>query len=385
MRWIRSSLAFAFLVVLLALGTAWYLMSRVRAPNDLQPKPETASSVVTSSPEPIPDEEASSAYRLPGSWSFAKVIDDVHFHDSPARKDKAVPVDVLPTLTRSLDELLEGKRRLDDFALEVRWAEKGRGKSMTIHGDGLGIHWQGKQFFLSSEQRLDMLSKLKAAKFLAMPPVLGKSPESPKPSEQPNTDPPSGIIALRIGSEFKAVELRKEEFAHGDFLALGKNLMAFLKPSASSIGADSLDDGLQKIADRRLDPRAMQIEVMYFRHLEHHTLNVDGLSATDGGTDYFWRPFKGHKSLKLEDLAIFITSVQQARFATLLNRINADFDFARTIRVRVLNREYSVRAGNDYAWTRPLSPEEDRQRFLTVWRAADGLRPERIYEKKTED
>src|SRR5437868_193055 len=107
------------------------------------------------------------------------------------------------SLPKSLDEMLAGKRSLDTFRLDVKWIESGKESSITIYGDGLGIHWQGKQFQLSKEKRLDLLRKIKTAKFLTMLENLGELPKGAKSSKQPAPGLGRGKISLQIGKESK--------------------------------------------------------------------------------------------------------------------------------------------------------------------------------------
>jgi hypothetical protein len=378
-RWTRKSRVLAAVALLSAFGMVgtvawWAVLQSVPPPPAFD---QNAARPAAPAAQSVPDEEATSPHHLPGSHSFADALGDLWEHrigqfvGPPPRTDAP--------LARALDELLAGTRPLDTFALEVRWTANGRGMSATLFGDGLGIHWQGKQFRLSVERRLGLFRTLQAADFPAMPAVLGKPPDAPAP---PDPSRPRGVLALRIGDNAKAIERGDDGPADEAFATLVRHLLECLADSGSGVGVDGLEDGLEKVLDQRLDARALQIEVRYLRHLHCYTLRIDGRSAAVGGTDYFFAPFTGRKTLTMGDLTEFIGTIRRDGFLTLPKWISSNFDFSRTVTIRVLSAEYTASGGNGYGVREPLDPKEMRERFLAVWRAADALRPESVYEQR---
>jgi hypothetical protein len=300
----------------------------------------------------------------------------------PAHAQKPAPPAGEQSLAEPLEELLAGKRALDAVGLEVQWTENGKTSSVTIHGDGLGIHWQGKQFWLSAEQRLDLLRKLKAAEFLSMPPLLGGLPKGAEPPRKLDPERGYGRISLRIGKGAKVVEHDNEGPVNEQFVTLAKDLLATaIKHSASGVGVDSLADGLQKVLDDKIDVRAVKIEVGHMRKLACNTLEIEGLAAKVRGTNDVGAPFRGERSLRAEGLAAFIKMLQGEKFHELPENVKVKYDYYMHlgITVRILDKEHRTRGSG---FDPELSPEEQSRRFEAVWRASRALQPPPIYEKK---
>lgn len=281
-------------------------------------------------------------------------------------------------LAESLDELVAGKRLLDTVGLGVKWTDSRKESSITIHGDGLGIHWQGKQFQLSAEQRLALLRKLKAAKFLAMPPLLGKLPKGAEPPwEQPWG---RGSISLRIGKEAKVVEHDSEGPVNEEFVRLAKDLLTTcIKHSAAGVGVDSLADGLQKVLDHKVDVRAMRITVSRLHSPASDWLEIEGHAAKVSGLDRRLNSFNGQKSLTAEELTTFIKKLQGEKFHELPRYVRPKWSDILYIKVRVLDKEHSTggkSSGSKY------SPAEQVLRFEAVWNATKALQPPHNYDKK---
>jgi hypothetical protein len=283
----------------------------------------------------------------------------------------------MPPMAKALDALLAGTRPLDEFVLELTWTEGGKETSLTIYGDGLGIHWQSKQFRLSPEQRLDVLRKLKAANFLALPDREGGLPrgQGEKPARR-DAEPFHGAIALRIGNQSKTVQHVGQGPANETFVRLARELAEMgVKEAAAGIGVDSLADGLQKILDKKIDARALKIQEAYLRHQACHTFTVKGLAAKIAGLDYWGKPFKGQKALSGDDLTAFIKSLQVHKFADLPEDLNLTADiFAIAITVRVLDKEHRS-WGHGWGHTSKKSPEEQLRRLDAVWTSTRALHP----------
>ncbi len=378
MRWTRKSLACATIAVLLAIGivggTVWWLVRPQNAPTPPNPDPDVSLPEPAAPEQPATEPEVFSPHHLPGSWSF----EDLDRHRTLQEWVEDKRPDVTASLPPALDELLKGKRPLETCALEVKWTEGGKGTSITIHGDGLGIHWQGKQFQVSAEQRLDLLRKLRAANFLAIPDHLGKLPKGTEPPKDQDRRRACGRIALRIGKESKIVDHNNEGPANEQLVRLAKDLLTTcLKHSASGIGVSSLEDGLQKVLDHKLDLRAMQVEVGFSRPANSYQLQIEGLSTRTSGMTYL-KPFRGQNSLAREELVTFIKTVQREKFQEL-NYLHGGFDYFVTINVRVLNKNHSI---SYLPYHSERSSEEELRRFEWVLRATNALQPEHIREKK---
>ncbi len=285
-----------------------------------------------------------------------------------------------PTMAKSLDGLLAGSRSLDEFVLELTWESAGKETSLTLYGDGLGIHWQGKQFRISADQRLAILRKLKAASFLTLPEKLGELPKGEK-AVKPGSHPGQGLISLRIGGQSKTVQHAGDGTADETFVRLATELTEMgVKESATGIGVGNLADGLQKILEKKLDPRALKIKEEYLRHLACHTFEVQGLVAKIGGLGYVGDPFKGEKSLSVDELTTFVKKLQQEKFCELPKGLNLTDDiFVISVTVRVLDKEHRAYG---HGYTSKKSPEEQLQRLHAVWSSTMALHPPYNYEKR---
>ncbi len=282
----------------------------------------------------------------------------------PIRAQMPVKIEKGPTLAEMFDELLAGKRPLESFRLDVKSAD---GTSVTIHGDGVGILWLGKQFRLSHEQRLDFLRKLKAADFLALP------------ERMQELETENGRISLKIGSQSKVVALR-EGSETAVVARLAKDLItACEKESATGIGADSLTDGLKKILNKKLDARVLKIEARYLRHQEFYHLEIEGQAAKIKGAGYSANSFRGHKSLTIDQLNGFIEMAIDKKFQELPKNIRPTSDFYWTLTIQVLDKQHHVFGMSD-GNTEPL-PEEF-PRFEALWNASRALHPQYDYLKK---
>jgi hypothetical protein len=285
-------------------------------------------------------------------------------------------------IAKSLDSMLARTRPLDEFILEMTWAENGKTTSLTIYGDGLGIHWQGNQFQLSAEDRLAILRKLKVANFAALPEKLGglAKEKGDKPDNQDSQNG-HGTIKLRIGSQSKTVQHAREGPANETFVKLAKDLAKMgMKQSAGGIGIESLADGLQKILDKKIDPRALKIKEEYLRHQACHTFEVEGLDAKISGLGYWGEPFKGQKSVTVDEMTKFIAKMQQHKFHELPTLLNLTDDiFVISVTVRVLDKEH---CSYGYGYDSKKSPKNDLLRLHEVWRSSRGLHPEYLYEKR---
>jgi hypothetical protein len=293
----------------------------------------------------------------------------------PVQAQKAAEAPRQPSLAKPLDELLAGQRPLESVVLEVKLLERGKESSVTIHGDGLAIHWQGKQFRLSREKRLDLLRLLKAGKFVAMPEHLPELPDGVEPASGPSR------ISLQIGTLSKVVDHRNKDLVNDNFVRLAKDLLAMsVKESAAGVGIDSLADGLQRVLERKLDARAMRIEVRYRRHLELCILEVEGHAARIYGQGYAGHPFQGQKPLTAEQLTAFVKKLQAEKFPELPRNVQPNADFSFSITVRVLDKERFVGGWRVRIFEKSF--DENWEKLERLWKASEPLEPRRIYSKR---
>ena len=154
-------------------------------------------------------------------------------------------------LSRSLREVMEGKRPLESVFVEVVWR---RGEEMVtaqIYGNGIGVWNKRAQLRLTRKDLLDLLESFEKSSFVRMPPQLGEGSDMLKLQ---------GKVSLTIGRETQIVH----QLATGDQSEEIANLAAEILDLAEARGkegvsASSLSDGLKKLTAGKLAPEALQL------------------------------------------------------------------------------------------------------------------------------
>lgn len=180
-----------------------------------------------------------------------------------------------------LSRVLEGEAAPGDvpgFRLEVGCLTDEGWRSVELYGDGLGF-WRGRtQIRLSPERLAELLAAVREAGFPDMPEAFGRSPEGPEspppPDEPPDAstqEPPEAagqparmICHVLLEAAGEAKEVRQfdkgpvsealKDLAH---TVLGAGRVA----AEEGVTVESLEDGLRALADGRLDPRALHLQV----------------------------------------------------------------------------------------------------------------------------
>jgi hypothetical protein len=170
-------------------------------------------------------------------------------------------------LGKALQDVLAGKRGLDDVRLDVHWAANVQPAMATVYGNGVGIWRRSTQFTLKKEQVLDLLKKLQTSKFLDMPRGFGGRAVNPGGGPQPGVpERLVGSVTLRIGGVSKGVSQLDGGVQSKELAELATALLNVCAEAArDGVGADSLADGLQKIARKQLDPLTLSLLVHRIR------------------------------------------------------------------------------------------------------------------------
>lgn len=156
-------------------------------------------------------------------------------------------------ITKRLEDLLAGKRQTTDLRIDVEWL----GRSARIHGTGVGIWNNQKQFSLSRNDILDFLRALEKARFGSM--------QMADPEGKSRHDKPERIIGgitLTIGDVAKSVSAQGGEEDPRELAELAKEILDRCEKAAQrGVTATTLTEGLQKILKHKLAPEAMEIVV----------------------------------------------------------------------------------------------------------------------------
>jgi hypothetical protein len=195
---------------------------------------------------------------------------------APAAPDKpAPPAPKAPDLTQPLQEVLAGKRPLEKVRIDVNWPGNVSNRYATVYGTGTGIWNREQQFTMPREQVLGLLQKMDRAKFTAMPDRLGGTGrpdgEAP-PAVAPRV---SGSLVLNIGGLIKGVLGGSEPPKEFTELAIGVLDACTAAARRNGVGADSLADGLRKVAKQELAPQC--IHLMVSRLIEDRNARAEGL------------------------------------------------------------------------------------------------------------
>ena len=183
---------------------------------------------------------------------------------------EAVPAEPAP-IVAALDQAIAG--RWSELRLEVSCSsDSGELQEFELFASGVGIWNRSRQFELSDAEIQRLLEVLRDGGFAALAGFYGKGGAS---SEPPQRQSPS--IGCRIvlhldgtahGSAQRNVGFQSERLRS---LAL-RVLDLFREVGEAGIGADSLADGLDKVADGRLAPETLRLVV-------HHKPDREALAG----------------------------------------------------------------------------------------------------------
>jgi hypothetical protein len=168
--------------------------------------------------------------------------------DEEERERRSVPN---RTLARAIDDVASGGTA-DAFRVRVEWSRGGRMVSSELYGNGAGI-WNDERAFRVAPAEIGATAKaLSDARFVAMPERFGEG-ESDFLTMR-------GKVSVAVGDAAKTV-VQIDRGAQSDALAgLAAGILARAE-AKGGIGAESLDDGLRKIAAGELPAEALRVSV----------------------------------------------------------------------------------------------------------------------------
>lgn len=268
-------------------------------------------------------------------------------------------------VTRALEDASAGRIAWDDLRIEAECATDAGYRSAAVYGRGLGIWNRERQFTFTRQEILAMLKALRRAGFGRLPETFGR--EAPRPRE-----PPPLVLKVVCSVSFAAggVAKRVTQLAPGKespvLKRLAREVLAICeKPARSGLGAESLADGLRKLADGRLGPETLSL--MMHRKGETASepkgwlLRLEGVRALTRT----YTPPEGYSDpvaleLRPEQLAEVVLLLLDSRLESLPANLYAEqyTDLA----VEVLNREKRIQA-RPFAGMEPTTHGELQRAF----------------------
>lgn len=170
--------------------------------------------------------------------------------DEEERERRAAPN---RTLARAIDDVARGGAA-NDFRVRVEWSRAGRMVSAELYGNGAGI-WNDERAFRVAPAEIGATAKaISDARFAAMPERFGEG-ESDFLTMR-------GKVSVAVGDAAKTV-VQIDRGAQSDALAgLAAGILARAEAGGrAGVGAESLDDGLRKIASGGLPAEALRVSV----------------------------------------------------------------------------------------------------------------------------
>ena len=284
-------------------------------------------------------------------------------------------------IERAMQELIAGKRGLEDVRLDVTWGGRG---SVTIYGAGIGVWNRSRQFTLQNAELLALLKALDEGGFVNLKPSYGGQ-------TRPLRGPVRGVPELLVGS----VTLRAGDVTHAsmqrgggeqskELAALAKRILDACEDTAlEGVMADSLADGLGKLAAGKLHPLTMSL---LMQRIENEGRGPNGwiLRVNGRQAEVQVRSAAGISSpirLELTDMQLdgLVTLLADQSAAELpINLYAADYtDF----RVSVLQTEKSIQA-RKFARLTPATHGEKQKQFDRIFAALDALQQRIVHEGK---
>jgi hypothetical protein len=283
---------------------------------------------------------------------------------------------------RSLAEALE--RALADgwgeLRIEAECRVEGRLPRAEVHGNGVGIWNEERQFMLSRGEVRALLTAVRDAGFASMRPSYGGKTDPVTSGAQPPR------LTCRVGLSLDGASLEVVQLQGGrqssELRRLAERILGDCKvKAAGGIGAVDLDDGLAKVEKGALAPEVLRVLV---------SRRPEGRPAADGARGWVLRVEGGTASLTgpeppgAEPVEARLDGAEAAALARLLREegvsrlpVNLYADELTDLVVRVLGHEKTVQARRFAGLTR-VTHGEAQARLERILEALGGC-PDRWF------
>jgi hypothetical protein len=280
------------------------------------------------------------------------------------------PAAVSDPVSRALDTALE-RRSWEELRLESECRDDaGHLRSVTLFGSGVGIWNRERQFPLSRERLLGLLEAVRAAGFGSM-----RETHGGKSDPEPVSSAAWGLqLICRVRLALDGVEKQSYQLSEGRQDAGLKNLAERIlavgeELGPSGVAADSLEDGLARIARGELAPEALTLQLQrepedpksaekgWILRIEHGRAQISFHTPETGWTDPKRVP------LARDEVAGLARQLAAANPEDL--PVNLYSSWYEDLEIRVLNRKKSLQARR-FAGLTPETHGEKQKRLEQV-------------------
>jgi len=252
-------------------------------------------------------------------------------------------------------------------------------RSVTLFGSGVGIWHRERQFTVAREPLLDLLRELSRIGFGALPESFGGS------SDPDDAAPAEGFglrLICRVRVVLDGIDKQSYQLSEGrqspvlksmaeKILALGEVL------GPKGIGAESLSDGLEKLARGELAPETLTLQLQrqpedprsdeqgWILRLEHGAARLTFSSRATGWSEPHQTP------LTREEFAALAARLAELHPEDL--PVNLYSTWYQDLEIRVLNRKVTLQARR-FAGLEPQTHGEKQDRFDAMIAEIDAVR-----------
>lgn len=159
-------------------------------------------------------------------------------------------------LKQRVGEVLAGSRPMSEIRVEAVWNRPDK-HDLIVLGSGAGVWNLNKQFRLTDREMRAMLQLLVSRGYFELP-------EHPKPTKASDHVPQAPVILraiiVRVGDLERTVAQNTRVLVLQSFDDMVSDLFTLCeKPAASGTMAETLEDGLRKVASGKLAPEVLEI------------------------------------------------------------------------------------------------------------------------------
>lgn len=311
---------------------------------------------------------------------LALVLDNCAQAPRPAAPGAEVPQTAGATtgaggLERALAQALE-RRSWSDLRIDTECRTEAGFRSARVFNSGVGIWNRERQLTLSREQVLALLQDFQAAGFPRMEETYGGS--AGKPGKAGQSAALELICRVRLeldGAARQAVQLSKGPTSPELMALAGRVLMVAEEAARSGPGADSITQGLERIARGELAPEMLSLHVLRQSEApgaaEGWQLDLEGSRATVRRNPAPEGEEPRTVRLTPAEIAELAGRLAAARWDEL--PVNLWAPEYTDLQIEVLKGRRSLQA-RQFAGMTPATHGEAQQRFDRAWEAVEALR-----------
>ncbi len=252
-------------------------------------------------------------------------------------------------------------------------------RSVTLFGSGVGIWHRERQFAVEREPLLDLLRELSQIDFGALPESFGGS------NDPDDAAPPEAFglrLICRVRLVLDGVDKQSYQLSEGRqspvLKSMAEKILALGEIAGpAGIGAESLSDGLEKLARGELAPETLTLQLQrqpedprsaeqgWIFRLEHGEARLTLSSSGSGWSEPRVVP------LAREEIAALAARLAEMHPEDL--PVNLYSTWYQDLEIRVLNRKVTLQARR-FAGLEPETHGEKQERFDAMIEAIEAVR-----------